>query len=715
MEWKVINAYNVNTERQQLNAILKEIRSSVNSLSSNSSAPTTQNIKDTVGTMVSGNSERGLSVSYNVSKKVLDFAISSFMISLQGDINGSATYTGNGNVVIDTTIALDKLGVEEAPSDNQYYVRRNKEWNTGVVVADGNNIFTGANTFTEPPIVPDAVNPMDAVNLETLQSYLAKLDLREEVAYTSTSALAANTYSNGSSGVGATLTGNSNGPLVIDGITAITGFEGLRVLPAGESNAANNGIYTITQVGVVAVSPYILTRATDFDQAAEIGPGIVIPTRAPSALTPGTNDGTVYLSIAPVPFTVGTDAITFSAIGTAGSGDVVGPSSAVDGNVTLFDGTTGKLIKDGGTLGTAAFTDSTDYATAAQGATADSAVQPGDLATVATSGAAADVSIVDAGGYFTSTDVEGALQELGAGGGGGITALTGDVTASGTGSVAATIANSAVTLAKQADVATGTVFYRTTAGTGAPEVQTLATLKTDLAYTKSDVGLGSVTNDAQTQAAIVPNTAPTAGQILVGNAGGTAYAPVTMSGDATMTSAGVVTVTGGGGGGGYSEGTSFPGSPTTNQKFYRTDLNFLCYYDGTRWLTVEEYSIPGTQATVAPFPTASSGSQFAFFPARTDFATYLTRLTISTYVNGTNNSSNFWTFAFGRYTSTAVFTSILSFDTHLDTVNTMTDHSQVINAPLNAAGIYMGLIPTKTGTPGNVFPFVNLSSRLIVT
>ncbi len=33
---------------------------------------------------------------------------------------------------------------------------------------------------------------------------------------------------------------------------------------------------------------------------------------------------------------------------TGGSGDVVGPASAVSNNITLFDGTTGKLIKDGG-------------------------------------------------------------------------------------------------------------------------------------------------------------------------------------------------------------------------------------------------------------------------------------------------------------------------------------------------------------------------------
>lgn len=67
-------------------------------------------------------------------------------------------------------------------------------------------------------------------------------------------------------------------------------------------------------------------------------------------------------------------------------------------------------------------------------------------------------------------------------------------------------------------------------------------LSADVTVTASDVGLGNVTNDVQTKAAIVPNTVPSAGKILVGNAGGTAYAPVTMSGGATINSAGVVTV-----------------------------------------------------------------------------------------------------------------------------------------------------------------------------
>ena len=66
--------------------------------------------------------------------------------------------------------------------------------------------------------------------------------------------------------------------------------------------------------------------------------------------------------------------------------------------------------------------------------------------------------------------------------------LTGNVTGSGTGSFATTIASSAVTLAMLANMATGSLFYRKTAGSGAPEVQTLATLKTDLGLTGTNSG-----------------------------------------------------------------------------------------------------------------------------------------------------------------------------------------------------------------------------------
>ena len=60
----------------------------------------------------------------------------------------------------------------------------------------------------------------------------------------------------------------------------------------------------------------------------------------------------------------------------AGGGDVVGPASATDDNLATFDGSTGKLIQDGGVS-------AASFATAAQGALADTATQPGDLGTAA--------------------------------------------------------------------------------------------------------------------------------------------------------------------------------------------------------------------------------------------------------------------------------------------------------------------------------------------
>lgn len=86
----------------------------------------------------------------------------------------------------------------------------------------------------------------------------------------------------------------------------------------------------------------------------------------------------------------------------------------------------------------------------------------------------------------------GTLDEAGSGGGGVTNGDKGDITVSSGGNTW-TIDNGAVTLAKQANVATATVFYRKTAGTGAPEVQTLATLKTDLDLTGTNSGDQTIT------------------------------------------------------------------------------------------------------------------------------------------------------------------------------------------------------------------------------
>ena len=65
-------------------------------------------VQDIVGAMVTGNTETGLSVTYQDGDGTLDFALTADpVITLSGDVTGSATMTNLGNVTISTTVADD--------------------------------------------------------------------------------------------------------------------------------------------------------------------------------------------------------------------------------------------------------------------------------------------------------------------------------------------------------------------------------------------------------------------------------------------------------------------------------------------------------------------------------------------------------------------------------------------------------------------------------
>jgi len=90
---------------------------------------------------------------------------------------------------------------------------------------------------------------------------------RTPVEARTTGALPACTYSNGSSGVGATLTANANGALSAqDGITLVAND---RLAVFDQASTQHNGIYVVTQVGSGG-TPWILTRATDADTWDEL-------------------------------------------------------------------------------------------------------------------------------------------------------------------------------------------------------------------------------------------------------------------------------------------------------------------------------------------------------------------------------------------------------------------------------------------------------------
>ena len=78
------------------------------------------------------------------------------------------------------------------------------------------------------------------------------------------------TYSNGTNGFEATLTGSTVGALSIDGVSLVSGDQGKRILVKNQGATApfaslQNGIYVVTRVGTGSLT-YILTRATDYDK-----------------------------------------------------------------------------------------------------------------------------------------------------------------------------------------------------------------------------------------------------------------------------------------------------------------------------------------------------------------------------------------------------------------------------------------------------------------
>lgn len=111
-------------------------------------------------------------------------------------------------------------------------------------------------------------------------------------------------YANGTLGVGATLTNaGAMAALMLDGVAVAVGD---RVLVKDQASTFQNGIYVVTTVGSGAVN-WVMTRAADYDQAAEIAEDQVV------LVNQGTvSAGKAYVQTSPAPFTIGTSAITFA-------------------------------------------------------------------------------------------------------------------------------------------------------------------------------------------------------------------------------------------------------------------------------------------------------------------------------------------------------------------------------------------------------------------
>lgn len=63
---------------------------------------------------------------------------------------------------------------------------------------------------------------------------------------------------------------------------------------------------------------------------------------------------------------------------------------------------------------------------------------------------------------------------------------------------------------------------------------------------------------------------------------------------------------------GMAGGTSFPGGPSSGDLFYRTDLHLQFFYDGTRWLTLSQYTATIRRVGTVAEPMSATGNPGAW-------------------------------------------------------------------------------------------------------
>jgi hypothetical protein len=168
--------------------------------------------------------------------------------------------------------------------------------------------------LTSLTLTQDPVNPLEAATKQYVDATIEGLNIHAPAAASTTANLTA-TYSNGASGVGATLTNSgAQAAFAVDGYTAALND---RILVKDQTAAAQNGVYTVTTVGSVSTN-WVLTRAIDMDVsgggADQLGPGDYV------FVVNGTQyGGTAWVVTTPLPIVIGTTAITFVQFAGAGT------------------------------------------------------------------------------------------------------------------------------------------------------------------------------------------------------------------------------------------------------------------------------------------------------------------------------------------------------------------------------------------------------------
>lgn len=180
-------------------------------------------------------------------------------VTFVNGLTGSLTFTtgSSGNdVSVDNTGTTITLNLPSASSTARGFVT------TGPQTFAGNKTLLGDLILNGPPTTTSM-----AATKGYVDSVVNGLAWKALVSASTTAALPANTYANGASGVGATLTANANGAFPSqDGVSSLVNQD---YLVQFESTGSHNGVYTLTTLGTGG-TPWVLTRRTDSDTSVEL-------------------------------------------------------------------------------------------------------------------------------------------------------------------------------------------------------------------------------------------------------------------------------------------------------------------------------------------------------------------------------------------------------------------------------------------------------------
>ena len=158
-------------------------------------------------------------------------------------------------------------------------------------------------------------------------------------------------------------------------------------------------------------------------------------------------------------------------------------------------------------------------------------------------------------------------------------------------------------------------------------------------------------------------------------------------------------------------GAAFPTGISAGFRFFRTDLGFACYYDGTRWLTENEYSVGRY------FDTPAAGT-YIIAPLHGLYAPYITRRATVVRTSATNTAVNYWNVTIlGVDSAQAATTTVDVATTAAQAASTWATGSAVPSAtstPTNNAALDLNI--AATGVPSILTAIgVTVFYRLIIT